>query len=257
MIRPAFAAFIVAGSLAVGASPKPQMPAIEPTLDTVREVRVATLTAPDENAFVFDTDKPGLTLAFTLTPPSGLTLLDVRQPARIEATDSTGADLTGIEPGFMDEREYVALEQSFGDAPTGFTMRLTPPARGAQSFTLATAFEAVFFAGTSTEEVAVSREWSALPASLTGGESVRIRLGGGASNAQLEMQPGTAKERFEEVILLVGAAELESSGTMWNDDEATFLFSGSSERVTAARFVARTGVRTQTVRINLVEQALP
>ncbi|MFG0276133.1 MAG: hypothetical protein ACF8QF_13860 [Phycisphaerales bacterium] len=257
MIRPALAAFLVAGSLAVGASPKPQTLAIEPTLDSVREVRVATLIEPDENAFVFDSDKPGLSLKFTLHPPSGLTLLEVRQPARIVATDSTGADLAGIEPGFMDELEYVALEQSFGDAPTGFTMRLTAPARSATSFTLAADFDAVFFAGTTTDEVAASREWSDLPASLTGGETVRIRLGGGANNAQLEMQPGTAKERFEEVILLAGGAELESNGTMWNDDEATFLFSGSSERVTAVRFVARTGLREQTVRINLVEQALP
>ena len=253
MVRSAIAAALVL--TVTGAAPKPAEPPIEATLISLREVRTHELMPSD--SFVFDHNKPGLTLAFALTPPSGLTLLEVHQPRDIVAMDSTGADLTGIEPNFMDRKDFVELEQSFDEAPTGFTMRLTPATREAEWMTVSTSFDAVFYAGTTTEEVEVTREWIDLPSSLTGGETVRVRLAGEGEQAELEMQPGTAKSRFEEIILVAGAQGLDSMGTMWNDEQATFMFSGSPEGVTGAKFVARTGLRTRTIGVRVVEQPLP
>jgi hypothetical protein len=253
MVRSAIAAALVL--TVTGAAPKPVEPPIEATLTSLREVRTHELMPSD--GFVFDHNKPGLTLAFTLTPPSGLTLLELRQPQQMVATDSTGADLTGIEPDFMDRREFVELEQSFNKAPTGFTLRLTPAAREAEWVTVSGMFDAVFYAGTTTEEIEITREWSELPSSLTGGETIRVRLAGEGQQAELEMQPGSVHARFEEITLLAGADELDSMGTMWNDEQATLMFGGSPDGVTSARFVARTGLRTKTIGVRIVEQPLP
>jgi len=253
MVRSAAACALVL--LITGAAPKPAEPPIEATLTSLREVRAHALLPTD--GFEFDHNKPGLTMAFTITPPSGLTLLEVGQPAQIVATDSTGADLTDIEPNFMDHREFIEIETSFDEAPTGFTLRLTPPSRQARTVTVSAMFDAVFYAGTTTEEVEVAGEWSDLPASLTGGETIRVRLAGEGRQAELEMQPGSAKSRFQEITLLSGEDELDGMGSMWNDEQATYMFSGSPDSVSGARFTVRTGLRTRSIGVRVVDQRLP
>lgn len=253
MVRTAAAAALVL--VVTGAAPKPAEPPIEATLTSLREVRMHQLLPTDD--FVFDHNKPGLTMAFTITPPSGLSLLEVRQPAQIVATDSTGADLTDIEPNFMDRKEFVEIEPSFDEAPTGFTLRLAQASRHATTVTVGAMFDAVFFAGTTTEEVEVTGEWSELPASLTDGETIRVRLAGEGQQAELEVQPGSVQSRFEEVALLRGDDELDGMGSMWNDEQATYMFTGSPEGVTTARFTVRTGLRTRSIGVRVVDQRLP
>lgn len=245
-------------ALASATKPMPAQPAsIRATLTQVRETRVHDIAAPSEDRFVFPNEQPGLFLSFDLNIPEGLTLIDLEQPTRIRAVDSVGSDLTVIEESFMGTKDHVELEQSFGEAPTGFVMTLATPVRSATRFTVEAAMVATLFAQTTEKTLPAPTDWVSLPPDVTGGVDVRIKVDGDDSSANVHVQPGTARDLFEEITLKGAGRELDSMGSMWSDDNATFFFDGAFKPGMTITFTIRTGLTTMPVNVSLVDATLP
>jgi hypothetical protein len=254
------ASALTSGLAAIASATKPmpaQAASIGATLTQVRETRVHEIAAPSEDDFVFPNEKPGLFLSFDLLIPEGLTLIDLDQPTRIRAVDSVGSDLTVIEESFMGTKDHVELEQSFGEAPTGFVMTLATPIRSATRFTVEANMVATLFARTSEKTMAAPTEWTTLPSDLTGGVEVRVKVDGDDASANVHVKPGTAKELFEEITLQGGGQKLNSMGSMWSDDSATFFFDGAFAPDMNVAFTIRTGLTTMPVNVSLVDAVLP
>lgn len=247
---------ITAIALAVAAFAGPEP--VNVSLTDVREVRAVALVEAAETAFTFNNDKPGLFLSFGYALPAGLEVLGINQPESITATDSTGRDLTDIEPNFHDELEFVTEKQVFQDEAPALDFTLANPARSATRFNLDCAFSVEVFEGVEEHRFPAPAEFTALPAKFFGGESVKFKLGSMGSNATVVVRPGSAMDYFESVEIVSGGQTSENQGTMWNDEQATFMFDGPANANNAQIvFNVRVGVQTLPVVIKLEDQPLP
>ncbi|MEM9065751.1 MAG: hypothetical protein AAGB51_09715 [Planctomycetota bacterium] len=246
---------ITAAAIAALSFMGPELP-IE--LTDVREVRAVALVDADENSWVFPSDQPGLFLKFNFEAPAGSTVLNFEQPERIRAIDSTGRDLTNIEPNFSDIKEFVSMGQSFGDAPSNFTVNLDNPSRAAETFSVATSFGATVFAEIKRHNAGFNSTWTAIPTNLTNGQKVEFSVGEMGGNPSILVRPGTAKDLFEQIYIVSGGNEASSNGAMWNDQQATFFFDSPANANNASiAFDIRFGLETIPVKVFVKDQPLP
>ena len=249
---PSISAIALAFATLAGSEP------VNLNLTDVREVRAVALVEAAETAFVFNSDRPGLFLTFGYALPAGLQVLGINQPETITATDSTGRDLTGIEPNFHDELEFVSQKQVFSDEAPALDFVLANPSRSATRFDLDCSFSVEVFEGVDEHRFPAPAEFTALPAKFFGGDEVRFKLGSMGSNATVVVEPGTAMDLFENVQIISNGQTIENQGTMWNDEQATFMFDGPANANNAqVVFNVRVGVRTLPVVIRLEDQPLP
>lgn len=235
-----------------------EQPPVQITLRKVEESRRVTLVEDDDGHFDFN--KPGLVLTYSMTVPEGLTVHEVTQPQEVQAKDSAGTDISRIEAGFRNEREYVKLEQSWGEPPTGFTFRLLPATRKAATFDLQATFHLEAYGGTESISFEPTGQWQAVDASALELDQLEIRLGDGGfgqDSAALSIRPGTAREAIHEIYLIDGDEEIKSMGSMWTDREAAFSFDHPYREGQRVRIVARTQVQSIPITIDLREQPLP
>ncbi|MHC4947046.1 MAG: hypothetical protein ACYTG1_02120 [Planctomycetota bacterium] len=248
-----------AATVAFLLAPLPETPApgIGAPLERVRELRVIEV-APDPDGMPSPFDRPGLELRFGLALPEGVTLVDLREPEAIDATDSAGTDLADVEANIFGRREYIDLITEWQGPTKGFEMKLGLPARTATSFTVRTRLEAVTSTGTRTATVTPTADWAPAPEGLFDPDvPVTIRATHADDTLQVTFRPAAVRDRIESVVVLSGTQELESMGTMWTDSEASHLFTGDPADGWSARITVRTGVATVPLTIELVDHPLP
>lgn len=234
-----------------------QEPAV--TLKRIVETRSLDITKPGENdMFMMSSDQPALTLTFSLRLPAGTQLMDIEQPADVVATDSSGADLSKIEPGFRDEREYIEQVYDFEDDDDlcDLTLQLTPSSRAAQTFSVQTTFNASIFTGSKPVQIQAGPNWTPLEVEAADfARPVRFRVDDGG----LTLEPSDIQKRIERIDVHVNGNEV-STGNGWFSDgtSITYMFDELPDaRPLTFTIVLRTGVRTIPLTLNVKDQPLP
>lgn len=262
--------FLGAASLGVTLAPnidsaQRSAASVQAVLREIRELRHVVLIAPDDdNGFVFSGDRPGLRLELDLQLPEGRTLIDIEQPERIEATDSTGQSLTYIEPGFGGVREHIEVSQSFNfdkEAPDHKVfLHLTPAARRAETFSVSATAQATTYAGLRDLSVDLKTTWTNLDPADFGGLPARVRLKKAfGDDYGVELSPARAARYIDSFDLGVEGNAISSSGHVSDDRTIVYFLDDSvdpDEPVTM-RIKLRTGVETIPVEIHFKDQRLP
>ena len=221
----------------------------------VQEVRRARLVSQKENTYEFN--KPGLELTFEVTLPDGKQLIDIEQPAKIVATDSTGHDLTAIEKSFMGSRQYVTFMRTMGEPPKEFTIHLAPPTRQATHVTVATTFDVWGYNELSESVATVTAKPVALNAALFGGAKVTAELQRRGDRTQLVLTPGTIKQFVEGVTLSDGTRDFESGGAMWNNAMLSYDFNAKAAESMTVKLTIRSGMSKMPCTVAVKNQPLP
>ena len=221
----------------------------------VQEVRRARLVSQDENTYEFN--KPGLELTFEVTLPDGKQLIDIEQPAKIVATDSTGHDLTGIEKNFMGRRQHVTFLRTMGEPSKEFTIQLAPPTRQAAHFSVATAFDVWGFNELKELVATVTAKPVELDAALFGGTKVSAVLQSRGDRTQLVLTPGTIKQFVEDVTLSDGTRDFESGGAMWNNVMLSYDFDIEAAESMTIKLTIRSGMSKMPCTVAIKNQPLP
>lgn len=234
-------------------------------LREIREVRQLTLVKPDrEGGFVFSSDRPGLRLMLDLQVPQGRTLIDIDQPEKIEAVDSSGRDLTDIEPGFGGKREYIEVSQSFNFDKESYdhevTMHLAVPSRAAESFSVSAVVQATTYAGLRDLSVDLKTAWTNLDPTDFGGLPARVRLKKSfGDDYGVELSPARAARFIESFDVGVEGNAISSSGSMSDDRTIVYFLDDSVDPNEPAtmRIKLRQHVETTPVEIIFKDQRLP
>ena len=119
--------------VATGVRPRPAPGVGGIVLERINELRRTDIVETGDQMSMFD--RPGLTLRFGVELPGGRRLVDLKEPARVTAADSTGHDLTMIEKNFIGRRQHVELIQVWNESPREFKFNLTLPDRQARRST--------------------------------------------------------------------------------------------------------------------------
>lgn len=232
-------------------------------LTKIHEQRVERLVEPEEDKrHSLSLEKPGLNLTFNVDLPEGQRLLDVSEPSNFTAKDSTGTDLTQIEKNVMGERDYIELAREFNKPAKKFMMQLALTERKATSFNLQGDVTITSFAGTETEEVALSTNWTQLDSDLFGDQTVRCRLQSresfnGEKVPELTFEPGAIKNAIEEIELVRNGRSISSQGSMWNNEQATYIFDGPYHKDYRAKITVRTNVNETPIQLKITDHELP
>jgi len=226
--------------------------AVAMQLIQIKEVRQTRLSGEDS---VFD--RPGLTLTFALDLPAGSQLVGLREPESLRAVDSTGLDLTAIEPGFGGEPDYLNVVHAWEGQPKEATLTLALPRRRAETVSVDAKIEAVVCSGTERVEVAATGAPAALRTGVGGFPQAQVRVERKGGQLQVIVTPGTVKPWIEDVAVVAGGAAHESSSAMWSDAQLVYFVAAPAEAAEKIRLTVRRDLRAIPVRLDLAEVALP
>jgi hypothetical protein len=227
-------------------------------LHRIEEIRRVDLVESGGSQFNFT--KPGLVLTFHWSLPEGLIVHDVEQPDDVKATDASGRELSAIEPGFQNQRTYVELVKEWDSPPHGFTFRLLPAARSAETFDLEAAIQVVTYTSTRAVTATPGPEWTAIDAVHFPSDEVHIRHSEGGfdgRSAQISVRPGNARSVIEKVYLIDGEQEIESIGYMGSDRETAYSFQHPFRQGQRVRILVRENLQSHTIVLELRDQQLP
>jgi len=228
------------------------------SLNSIRENRTLQVVKPTDDAMMMMGDTPGLLLTFGIALPEGRKLLDLQQPRKVTAKDSTGTDLSAIEPGFSGDREYVDDVASWKDEGVSeITLRLASSARAATTFDVNAEFTASVFTGTKVLKASPTAEWSDLDPAMFGGRKVQVRINQENDSFGVEFKPDSTKDLIEKLELVSGDSTIEGNGWFSDGRSVTFMVDAKPEGPVTANITVRTGVETIPLRIDLKAQALP
>ncbi len=228
------------------------------TLRQLQELRRTVLVERQDSQHDFN--KPGLVLTYDFTIADGWKVHSVNQPDTVDAKDDAGTDLSNIERGFRGDREYIELAQSWGEPPTGLTLRLLPSSRGAETFSLNCTFTIEIFGGTEELRLRPTQQWQDIDSTLFPSDSVELRMregGFGGSGTQVTLRPGSARDVIDSIYLVDGDKQVESMGAMWSSDSVNYTFDQSMNDNLQLRIVVRTDVKSIPLTIELEDQRLP
>lgn len=223
-------------------------------LTEVREVRQVRLSGEaDAPSF----NRPGLTLTFGLDLPAGATLVELREPESLRAVDSTGLDLTDVEPGFSGKAEYLDVVHAWEGEPKEATLTLALPRRRAQSVSVEAEIEAVVCSGTEQVAVGAASSPAALRAGVAGFPEARLHVERKGGQLQVIVTPGTVKAWIEDVAVVAGSAAHESTSAMWSDAQLVYYVEApAGVEAAEVRLTVRRELRSVPVRLD-VDVALP
>jgi hypothetical protein len=236
--------------------PKKAAPRI--VLKSVQEVRRNDLAKVPDNAFSFT--KPGLVLTFGVKLAEGRRVVGVSEPVTVRAVDTTGRDLTAIEPNFFGRRQHVEVIETFGDSTREFKefkFTLALPDRRATSFGLAASVDLTTDAGAQEVVLDIRDTWTPIDSGIFPGKSVKARLKQGRNTVELEFVPGTIKAAIESVEVGAAGTTLEFQGTMWNETKTTYSFQGKLAPGLRVKLMVRAGLDDVPIEIDLRDQPLP
>ncbi len=229
------------------------------SLKRVVETRWMDIAKPAEDGmFIMSSEKPSLTLTFSLRLPAGAKLMDVEQPTKVVAIDSAGTDLSKIEAGFRDEREYVDQVYDFDDDDdlSDLTLQLTPSSRAAQTFSVQTTFNASMFTGSRPVQIQASENWTSLEVDAADfSKPVRFR----ADEDGLTFQPSDIQKLIERIDLHLDGNETSSANGWFSDGTSiTYMLDQVPEaRPLKFTVMLRTGVKVVPLTIDVKDQPLP
>lgn len=254
----------IASTVLIAGSPEPLGKEVVPEMTEVREIRAVALASAEEGSFTMPKDQPGLHIGFEISVPGAdgnATILKLEQPETVTASDSAGADLSNIEPGFGDQKTYIEQNHKWedDDADT-FTLHLSEPRRQAESFSVDTTFDAVVYDTTSTHTMNLPASATSLPAEVAeavGLGDVQVEFIAKEGGGDLKFTPGSAYERFEKVRIFGNGSEMEQSWAMWNDMSASVTFTGEQPAGAKIELIVREGLRSVPVRVSVVDRPLP
>lgn len=263
-------ALLIAASLglahatAQNAAPAPAAPApaaqtpITPKLTLIRELREADLRPKSDDGFiVFSSGGPGLRLSMSMDLPDGSKVSHIAQPKSIRAADDRATDLTQIEPGFSDAREWVSVEQWFDD-PATLEVRLLAPPRAAETFTVFFETSITTYRGVEHADVDLIRKWTPLTHPSLTPLKAEYRI---TSRGNFEIRPVAARELIEGVIALSDDMDemIDPPGrsVSWDDKTAEFSVDPAPEEGQKVRMWVRADVKTIPVRVDIADQKLP
>jgi hypothetical protein len=224
-------------------------------LKRIDELRRAEVVKADDNSF--EMSQPGLVLTFGIRLPEGRRVVEVREPDEVRAADSTGHDLSQIEPNIFGRQEHLELVHIWGEPPSKLKFALAPPRRQATAFDLSTTIDVVTDTGSRDAVVDVGTDWTKLDPKHFSGRNVVARLRQGRQDLELELKPGTIRATIEKVEIIGSGEPLTSYSSMWNNLALTYSFQGTHEPGMKARLTLRQGVQTMPVTIELDDQPLP
>jgi hypothetical protein len=253
--------FIVVGTLATltsMAQSNRQSPGGTVTLLSVTETRRIDYRPKDDDAMTFTSDAPGLMLDFKVQLPDGLQLAEVAQPSTVQAQDSTGTDLSDVEPDFAGDKTYLSVVHSWDAPPTEIQFMLALPTRNATSFSLDALAQAQVFASHETTEIELTEVWQKLDRNVLGIDGATIRFRNSSHGPTVQIRPGTVKDRIETLELFNSQGEpLDSSWTQWTDADVEYTFNGQGDAHMKAKITARMGFQVMPITITLKDQKLP
>lgn len=210
----------------------------------IRELRIADLRPKpkDEDGgvrFSSTFDKPGITLSLAVQLPIGASLLSIEQPEKIIAKDSTGLDLTAIESGFRDEKEYLKTPSFSGFKQETSTdalieLHLSSSSRKAESLDIACDTTVVIGGEAITVELPASPSWTAMKLPEFAGVKAEYRTIVEGDETKLEFKTDSIKSRIKEVFVATGENRAEANGWMVMNGELTYSMNakiGSGSRL--------------------------
>ena len=210
----------------------------------------------DENTF--NMNEPKLELKFEMQVPSGKKVAEIAQPKKITATDSTGRDLSQLSSQFMNSPQYVMLVMTWDKPPSAFTLQLASPERSATRFNVDTTFDVWVYDSTKEETLSPTTEGSTVDAKIFGMDGVTVRWEKSRNNGiNVTILPASLKNHIEEMKLFDGETELESMGTMWNDQLLSYMFRGQFKPTLQAKLKVRKGIEKLPCRVEIKDRALP
>ncbi|MCP3904919.1 MAG: hypothetical protein GY715_14940 [Planctomycetes bacterium] len=244
----------VATLLAAGFDPAAAPPSIDLRLEQVKEVRRLDVKPPPAGAMTSMFDEAGLTLRFGLSLPPGRQVIRIEQPESVRAVGSEGTDLSAIAKNVFGRQKFAELIHEWDKPPHALEFKLALPKRSAATFSLTTRLEAVTCRETAPVMIEPTTRATTVPDLLADAEvSVRIDAQPGSQN--LVFKPGTVRDVIEKVELKSGAEFVASQGSMWNDQEVTYMFPGGA--AAPVRLTVRRGLERVPISIDLREQKLP
>jgi len=249
-------AFTVLSAGIVGAAVAPRQAGapIELRLRAIREVRVAEFGEKESG---WNSSGPGLELALDPVLPEGAKIVSISQPGSPKATDSAGTDLTKIAPDFWDKMTYVKLEE-FGSDEGSLTVRLSLPARKAETFSAVLTCEAMTFDGVDSVDIPVPERWTKLthPSLAKYGAEAKLETDedGGA---RLRLRPAAAREVMEGVYPATDETDQSGYAISYDDEVATFEVTPAPEKGQKVRLKVRRNVEVRPLVIELKDQKLP
>lgn len=254
--RASLGAALPGASIAPTAPATPYAGAPGVVLQSAREVRELQILKPKDDDFQMPRAEPGLTLTFSVELKGDAKLLDVRQPKKVVAADSSGRDLSHVKPNFMNEVEWVTVKQTWGEPVDEIEFHLGVSSRKASTFMLDATFDALTYR--TTEEITTKpRDTFTTIGHQIDGEDITVRLVSSGDKPQLEVRPGAARAAIESVTANKGDLSIESNSSMWDDKEATYYLDMSWSDEVSVVIVLRTGLETTPIRLNLKEHPLP
>lgn len=249
-----------AGAAPTSPDPAPPRETITLKLEQIEEVRRTDFTTSSDSGFtMFET--PGLELRFAIQAPAGRHIIEVKQPATLDAVDSMGTDLSVLPPSDFGQARYVETVSLWEKPPHELTFRLALPARDAEHFSLTSRMDAITYLDLETGTLILTPQWQPVPAGLFGDAGVRVRAERKRGNVHVAFQPGTVREMIESVTLRQSGTPLGHEGAMWNDLQAGYMFTVGPDASGSDDFTAevqvRRGLKSLPIRIEIREMPLP
>ncbi len=244
-------------SLLVAPAQEPH-PAIQPRLTEVADHRVTTLAGEDES---FGFNEPGLRLTFDLNLRPGYRFAAFKsEDAEVVARDSTGADLSVLEEGAFGPPEHFEAIATWGEEGMlyeSFTLRLSQPARSAETFSVDATIPVAVYAGTKTHEMQVGEKRTGLTPAVFGRDAtIQLRSTNGAT--AVTIIPGTLKDAIDKIELILADGEpVDSTSTMWNDASAEYAFPGEVPSSARVRITSRRDFHVVPMRVQIRDMRLP
>lgn len=254
MVLTACLAMVLAGGAesSVGAPGEP----LKLTLYSMREIRSARIAPGEADQSVLSGDKDGLTLTFVPDLPEGTTISAIEQPTGVKAQDSAGTDLSKIAPDFWDKLTYLEVED-FGSDEGTVTLRLSLPARRAETFDVSITTKATVFEGVDVLDIPQPKSWTKVTHPSLARFGAEIKFVGDEDGARLQVRPVAAREVIEGVFAATEETDQSGYSVSYDDETATFDVSPVPEKDQKIRLKVRSKVDVRPVVIELKGQKLP
>lgn len=250
----------VAGSALLGSSVTPvPTSSDEPlsmTLTKVREVRHLDVGDHEEDGFRMFSSSPGLFADFLINIPEGAKVLGIVQPEEFKAFDSTGKDLSDVEPDFWGNPAWLETD-TFSDTPK-VTLKLTPSARAATTFSAKGEGKVRVSFGLDPHDVEQKTAWTPFehPALKKMNAAFRFKKDADDEWASLEVRPTEARDLIASIVPAADDAEPQGYSVSYNDKTASFSIESPAAGQKIRLFLHK-DMKELPVVIDLKDQPLP
>lgn len=240
----------------VAPAPKASDEPLKLRLTKVREVRHVAVGDHEEDGFRMFAGSPGLFADFLIELPDGAKVLGIVQPEGLKAFDSTGKDLSDVEPDFWGNPAWLETD-TFSDTPK-ITLKLTPSARAATTFSARGEGKVRVSFGLDPHDVEQNAAWTPFehPMLAKMKAAYRYKKDDDDEWASLEVRPAEAKDLIASVVPASDDAEPQGYSVSYNDKTASFSIEAPAAGQKIRLFLHK-DMKELPVVIDLKDQTLP